>query len=289
MSVRLVALRLSCLALLFFGTLKSLIAQSPFVRSKAGFYTQLGWHTVPQYDVLFGDDGADQPLARSVSDHTIQLYGEYGINRKTTLMAVIPMRVLRRGAITPFGTLLSSTSAAGNLTTIGNTSLGIRHQLYEKNCIISASLRVDLPAPKAQDDTNLRSGYQAWTAVPMMSVGQGFRRAYWFGYGGFGLRTNNYSMFADTGIEGGVHFGRFWVIAFSQALLSLRNGDRPTELPSQLTGLYVDRQSWVSVGFKGIWEINRFTGLVLSAAGAPFARNVPKSPGLGMAAYFRWD
>jgi hypothetical protein len=288
MSPRVCLARRWAVAACFFCTLKCLIAQSPFVRSQAGFYVQAGWHTVPTVNTLFGDDGSDRVLSHRVGEQTCQLYGEYGINRKTTLSVVLPLRsVLVKPNEVPLP--LPVTQNLVRHTRLGNTSLGIKRQLYSGWLQVTANLRIDAPAGAPKTGTALRTGYEAWTFVPSVSVGQGYRRTFWYAYGGWGYRTNNYSMFADAGVEGGVHFGPIWLIGFSQVLLSNRDGQRQDEPGYLYTGLSVDRQSWVSVGLKGIWQINRFTGLVVSAAGAPYARNVPKSPGLGVAVYFRWE
>jgi hypothetical protein len=71
---------------------------------------------------------------------------------------------------------------------------------------------------------------------------------------------------------------------------SVENGARPSpRFSDTLTGLYENNQGWLSPGIKGIWQINRFVGLVVSAGGAAWAQYVPKSPGLGAAVYVKWD
>jgi hypothetical protein len=265
-------------------------AQSPFARSRAGFYAQLGWHTLPRYEVIFDKNGDALPLKRSVSEHTFQLYGEYGLTRKTTGWLSIPLRLARRSTPNP-STMAPELTQAGQLTGLGNASLGIRHQFLSEKIALAASLRVDLPATPGDTATGLAAGYRAVTALPMFSVGQGFRRGYWSAHGGYGYRSNQFSHFTDASIEGGVHLGDVWLIGFSQALLSLKNGsrgERPIDYDAY-TGLFVDRQAWVSVGVKSLWQVTRFTGLVASVAGAPYARNAPKSLGVSVAAFFRWD
>jgi hypothetical protein len=117
----------------------------------------------------------------------------------------------------------------------------------------------------------------------------GFSRAYWSSFGGVTFRTNNYSHSLNAGAEGGLRAGPVWVVLFSELVLPLENGSRTLTPLDALTGLYVNDQGWLSAGIKGIWEINRFWGVVVSGAGAAWAKNVPKRPGLSAAVYFKWD
>ena len=67
-------------------------AQSPWARSKAGFYAQASYQTIPAYGTLFGKNSSeDIEMEREVSENTFQLYGEYGLSRKTTLVAALAM------------------------------------------------------------------------------------------------------------------------------------------------------------------------------------------------------
>ena len=73
-------------------------AQSPWARSKAGFYAQAAYQSIPAYGTLFGKNGSeDIEMEREVSENTFQLYGEYGLSRKTTLVAAMPLVFNRRG------------------------------------------------------------------------------------------------------------------------------------------------------------------------------------------------
>jgi len=277
------------LAPAFFALLSAgpIAAQSPWVQTKAGFYAQAAWHFIPAYKTLFGPDGADKPLDRRLSEGTFQLYGEYGVTEKTTVIATLPLRFMKAGEF--LQNFATPETAAGSLAGFGNISLGIRHQLINKRIPLSASLRVDLPTGRYDDATGLRTGYHALTVLPMLSTGIGLGWGYGFVYGGYGYRSNDYSHFLDFGVEAGLKIGKAWLIGFSEWVHPLKNGDIQLPLHNRLTGLYVNDQSYWSIGLKGSYSLTRFVGIVVSAAGAAQAENVPKSPGLGVAVYFKWE
>ena len=267
-----------------------LTAQSPWARSKAGFYAQAAWQSISSYSTLFGDtNDKDHVLARSVSENSFQLYGEYGVTKRTTVTAALPFVFNRRDCLNPESPLAFEQIDSGSVAGLGNINLALRHQFLNGKIALAGTLRVGLPTSKYQETTGLRTGYNALTVLPTLSVGMGLGKAYWFAYGGYGYRSNDYSHFANAGVEGGYRVWKIWLIGFSELVAPLENGSRPLPPPDLLTGLYVNDQGWLSIGVKSIFEINRFWGLNLSAAGATWGQNVPKRPAFSLGAYFKWD
>ncbi|MBC7777811.1 MAG: hypothetical protein H7246_20420 [Phycisphaerae bacterium] len=267
----------------------SLAAQSPWPRSKAGFFVQAAWNFIPTYTTLFGPEGKDIVLDREVSEHNIQLYGEYGLSKKTTLIAAIPFAINKRGAFNPDSPFMFGNKGDVSIAGFGNTTLALRHQFFQRKLALAGTLRVGFPAIADYKSPGLRTGYNAFTVLPMVNAGMGFGQLYCFFYGGYGYRSNHYSHFLNFGGEMGLHLGKVWLIGFSETVFPLENGSRKLPPIDELTGLYVNNQGWVSVGVKALWQINRFVGLNLSGAGAAWAQNVPKSPGLSLGVYFKWD
>lgn len=282
-------MRHTLLATLFVFAVFSLAAQSPWARSKAGFYAQLGYHTIPTYTTLFGPDGDDINITREVSESTLQLYGEYGITSRTTAVVSLPYRINSRGARNPDQPLMFAHEDTGSISGLGNVSLAVRHQILTGKLALAGTLRVDLPAGAGKPLAGLRTGFDALTIQPTVSAGMGFGKVYWFAYGGYALRTNDYSHYVNGGVEAGVALGPVWLSAFSDLTLSLENGDRPVTGLDALTSLFDNNQGWVSMGIKGIWQINRFVGITVTGAGAAWGQYVPKSPGLSAAVFFKWD
>ena len=259
-------------------------AQSPWPRTKAGFYAQATFQAIPTYHTVFDDDGGSAELGRSLSESAVQLYGEYGLSARTTLVAVLPYRIQQAGAAR-----LSGPTAEGSLSGIGNASVALRHNFAKGAMPLTATLRVDLPTNDNDRETGLRTGYNAFTLLPMFSTGQGYGKWYWYGYGGYGVRTHSYSHFLNAGAEAGYHFPHFWLMAFSEWVVPLDNGDLDLGQNNQLTRMYVNNQGFGSVGVKTLIELNRFWGLTASAAGAAWGRNVPARPAFSGGVYFKWD
>ncbi len=265
------------------------VGQSPWARPAHGGYVQLGYHTIPTYSSLFGKAGEDLPLVRYVTERTLQLYGEYGLSRRTTAAVSVPFRMHQRGARTPELPLFIQPTSSGNLAALGNVSLAVRHQFLSGPLALGAGLRLDLPSSASQPQAGMRTGFDAFTILPSISAGQGFGKGYWLAYSGLALRTNNYNHYLSLGAEGGLSVGSFWLIVFVDAVLPFENDARPLNPTSTLTGLYENNQGWISPGLKAIWQVAPQWGFVVSGAGALWAQYVPKSPGLSAAVFFRWE
>jgi hypothetical protein len=273
---------LYCLVLILM-TASTVNAQSPWPRTKAGAYAQLAYQFIPAYNSLFMAGGSDFAInGGKVTERGVQLYGEYGLSRNNTLVCAIPYQF-----ITAPKRITNTAYAQQSYNGLGNVSVSLRHGLKNGRVRWATTLKVDLPAPTRQGEPY--RGYAGFTVLPMLNAGMGFDRSYWFAYSGYGLRTDQYSHFLNAGAEGGFHLRNFWLIAATQLVKSMKNGQ--VQLPTATTdlGLYVNNQSWWSYQLKAIYEHSRFWGVNASFAGAGWAHLVPKSPALSLGIYFKWD
>lgn len=275
-------------ALLWLLAIASGWSQSPWVRPVSSGYVQVGYHTIPAYSQIFGGGGSDLPLVRYVTERTLQLYGEYGLDARTTAVVSLPWRMHERGARTPELPLYIVPTETGQISGFGNISLALRRQLLSGPLVLGGTLRLDLPSVSNQPGTGLRTGFNAFTVLPTLSMGQGGKRLYWFAYSGFAFRTNNYSHYLNTGAEGGLAVGPLWFIAFLDVVLPFENGDRPLQPVRTRTGLYENNQGWLSPGLKALWQVTPRWGIVASGASAFWAQYVPQSPGVSAAVFYRW-
>lgn len=263
-------------------------AQSPWARSKGGGYAQVSWNFIPTYTNLFGENGNDIVLSREVSERSVQFYGEYGLGKKTSLMVSLPYVWNERGEVNPESKLVNI-GPGGEISGLGNSTIGLKHQFLSGRLAMAGNLRVQLPADATYVmNSDLRTGYDALSIIPTISAGMGFGITYWYAYGGYGYRSNNYTDFVTFGGEAGVNVGKFWVSAFTESILPLGNGSVESAKEPYFTGLFTDNQGWVSYGLKASWVIRPSFGINFSGAGAGWAQNVPKSPGVSVGVWYRW-
>ncbi len=263
-------------------------AQSPWTRSRAGFYVQAAWQTIPPYESLYSETGETRTLDRRLTENTFQLYGEYGVTRHTTVVVSLPFRFQRSGRV-----LVNTAHPlpnAGTLSGLGNVSLAIRQSLLRGRWPLTGTLRMEAPVNNYDEDTGLRTGYNAFTLQSTMSTGRSYSRFYWFIYAAAAIRSHGYSPYGSVGAETGYRFGKLSTIAFTELVSPAPDNSQPElSIHNLRTGLYVDDQGYWSLGLKGLYQVHRFWGLTASAAGAGWGRRVPRRPALSLGAYFRWD
>lgn len=262
-------------------------AQSPWVRSRAGFYAQLGYHFIPAYGESFDAKGEILDLKRKISEGTLQFYGEYGLNKRLTFVAAVPFRFI--AATERQGNQNETALPAAKISAFGNISIAARYQASKGRLPLTLTLRVDAPAGQFDAASGLTTGFDALTIMPMLSTGIGFRKVYAFVYAGYGLRNNDYSHVLNAGVEAGVNIRKFWLIGFSELVQPMRNGAVSLPVSQNLNSLYVNNQQYLSTGLKLIYQPGRFWGVILSGAGAATAQLLPRSPGIGLGVFFRWD
>lgn len=267
----------------------TLNAQSPWTRSKAGFYAQAAWQVIPTYDAIFDQDYADdtRSLDREISENAIQFYGEYGITRKTTLWVAIPYRFLKSGDVVTDGH--PPHVEEGSLNGFGNITLAVRQNFTSEKLTFSGQLRVDMPNSRFDAPTGLSTGFDALTLLATLSIGQGYGKYYWYGYGGWGGRGIWENNFVNFGAEGGAKVGKCWLIVFSELWQNIGSETYFVPPTNEISGLFLPDQSFWSFGGKGIYEFDRFWGVIATAAGAFQGDLVPQRPAFSLGAYFKWD
>ncbi|MEM6685181.1 MAG: transporter, partial [Bacteroidota bacterium] len=197
-----------------------LFAQSPWTQEKGKFYTQLSFTTISNYDEIFGDP--DYSTDREITDNTLQLYGEYGLTNKTTLLVNLPIKFISTGDAVGGNAFITEESTSS----FGNISVGLRHQFYKKKWIISGQLNVEANTGTFEAASGIRTGRDAWTFTPTINFGRSFDKFYIQAFTGVDLMTNNYSNNFKIGGEIGtkVH-SKIWLIGFVDIVNSFNDGD----------------------------------------------------------------
>ena len=261
----------------------NLIAQSAWTQKKGKTYTQLSYSTISDYDRLFGEP--DYNTERKITDNTIQLYGEYGLTDKTTLLLNLPLKLIKTGDQV-FNTVPVTT--ATNKTALGNIEIGIKHLLYNKAFTLSGQLSIEANTSTFDDNSGIRTGYDAWSFTPTLNAGKSFGKMYAQAFVGGHIRTNDYSSNFKFGAEYGIKFiQRIWVIGYLDFVSSFNNGDIILPESNLLTGLYVNNQEYSAYGVKGIVEINENFGASAGFGGAFSGNNVARQAAISFGLYHK--
>ena len=262
-------------------------AQSPWLQNKRTLLTQLSINIIPEYHQLFLNSGNTYYTERNLNDNTLQGWFEYGISDHAALQMILPIKFMKAGPLVESHTTTPHTSS-GSLQAFGNISLIWKQKLLHQAWILTSNLIMEFPTAFYQDDSGLRSGYDAWSISVALSTGRGFGRAYFYTHLGIGARSNNYSSFFTGGFEGGYQLSQhFWVAGVVSILQSFLNGSRQDPVNNLLTGLYVNNQEFIAWGLKLFGPIipDRF-GYSLSIFSAACGNFVAKSAPINLGLYY---
>ncbi|QLG46231.1 transporter [Costertonia aggregata] len=258
-------------------------SQGAWTRANKEVYSQLSFNSIT-YSNIFGNP--DYDTERKISDNTLQLYTEYGVSNKTTLIFNLPLKLLNAGNTLENNTPITS---EGSENTLGNITLGVKYQLYKKNWVVSGQLNVETNTGTFFQESGLRSGYDTWTLVPRINIGRSFDGFYIQGYTGVDVRFNDYSSNLRVGAEiGATPIKKLWTIGFLDFSSSFKNGAIVLPVENVLTGLYVNDQEYFAYGLKLIYEASNTFGFLANYAGALSGTNVPKSGVLGIGLYHKF-
>lgn len=264
----------------------SVFSQSPWTKKKGEGYVQLSFTTIANYDQLYGNP--DYPTQREITDNTLQLYAEYGLSDKTTLIGNIPLKLIKTGDLTT-GFVFANPIPSDSKTALGNVQLGIKHNFINKKWLLSGQLTVEANTSSYEEASGLRTGYDAWSFTPLVLAGRGFDKWYIQAFTGFDIRTNDYSSNYKLGGEIGYKtLDWLWIAGFLDGAMSLKNGNLAQSTQNIATGLYVNDQSYAAFGLKLIGEFNDKFGANIGLGGAFAGRNVAKKPAISFGLYHKF-
>jgi hypothetical protein len=288
------------LLLSFCASSTTVLAGGPWPPGKGKGFFQLGTYFIPPTNEFFAVGGKTQLLQREIFDVSIQGYGEYGLTSKLWLTADLPFKIVstapelsvidssRSNILLPPNGTLPSARLAG----LGNSSLGLNMNLYNKGVNISAGLNFTLPATSADLNSSLRTGAPIFGIMPKVAIGTGGAR--WYGFIETGLHFRfksgaaapDYSHEWLSGLELGLKIGQkgVYLSLFSQARISLKNH---VDSPDSRSSLFVNNQEYVSFGLKGIIPIHKQMGFTLFFGGAFYAVHYQKALSLGLGFYYK--
>jgi hypothetical protein len=261
-----------------------LSGQSAWTLSENSWYTQLSFTKIGPYSELFVNGSETSETPREIDDSTLQLYTEYGLNGKTTLSLGIPVKFIKTGD----ATIANPDITASNVTSLGNIGFGIKRKLSGNNIIISAGLAIEANTGSYEEESGIRTGYDAWTITPAVFIGKGYKRLFLQGNIGAGYRTNNYSQFFKAGGEIGYKFiDELWTIFYLDYKVSFKNGSVRLPENNISTSLYVDDQEYTGYGLKAIYEFKDHFGLTAGFGGALSANAEARKAALNLGVFMK--
>lgn len=269
--------KLITIPFLFFTLFMS--AQSPWTKDKGDLFINVSYTTIANYNELFGDP--DYTISGSITDRTYQIYGEYGFTNKTSLIFNIPFKSIENNGIVNPCLVAPCEKSSNEKSSFGNVSLGIKHQFYNKGWVVTAQLFSEINTSSYDENTRLRTGYDAFTFTPQLLAGKSFGKTFFQTQIGFDIRTNDYSNNFKIGGEfGGKVSKNIWLIGFfdiSKVFKDgyFRGGELSPQTFSPVTGLYVTDQEYGAYGLKGILQFCDI-GITAGFGSAFFGNNVPK-------------
>jgi hypothetical protein len=267
--------------------MNSVFAQSPWLQEKKSLLSQISFNIIPEYHQIYLNSGKTYTTERNLKDNTLQAWLEYGLSDYTTFQLILPLKFLSAGSLVEEDFQTPQTTS-GSLQAFGNISFIWKQKLVQQTWILTSHIIAEFPTADYQDQSGLRSGYDAWGFSAALSTGRGFGHTYFYTYLGIGTRSNDYSGFFTGGVEAGYQVSRSISVAgVINILQSLQNGTRQDPLSNLRTGLYVNDQEFIAWGLKVFGPIipDKF-GYSAALFGAFSGNFVAKSPSLNLGLYY---
>lgn len=277
-------------------------AGGPWSKKKGEGYAQFAIYAIPSINRLSINAYRTKFLNRAIFDATGEFYAEYGLTKRLTLSASLPLKVVSAGqnvervdsAQMGSGSIGTPSKIldAGTLVDLGNIRLAGKYNFLSKKIHMAAHLMLSAPTAiqPYNPQTALRTAYPCWGFQPSLSIGYSKEKIYTYLETGMNFRTHGYSHQWVANFEFGWRVGKKAYLAFAlDAFLCLPGGaDIPGSTEEVQTGLYVNNQNFVALTFKAIVPISDYVGINLSLSGGLWANNVQQGPNIGLGVYYKW-
>jgi len=217
------------------------------------------FNTLPPYTTIFNGAEAARESERIISELTISSFAEIGITKNFTLGVSVPL--IRTATGEPGFNTTNPSLPADNLTSLGNVSLSAKYTFG------NTPLKIAFTPGNSGND---------W---------------FYYGFFGYGIRSNEHNDFLSYGIEGGKKLDdRLSVIININRLQNINNGNPLVDSPANLqTGLYTSFQEYTAFLLKFFVEnLYKDYGAFVSFGGAFSANSVAASPAISFGVFRKW-
>ena len=252
----------------------SMFSQSPWTKDKGDLFINISYTTIADYNALFGDP--DYTIAGTITDRTYQVYGEYSLTDKTSLLFNIPFKSIENNGLTNPCLVAPCAEYSNKKAAFGNIFVGLKHQFYNNGWVLAGQFITETNTSSYDDATGIRTGSDAFTFTPQLLAGKSFGKTFLQTQIGVDLRTNNYSNNFKIGGEfGGKITQNIWLIGYVDVVKSFEDGNIILPANNLATGLFVNNQEYGAYGLKGILQLCDL-GITASFGNAFFGNNVAK-------------
>ncbi|HAW52680.1 MAG TPA: hypothetical protein DCX54_10195 [Flavobacteriales bacterium] len=229
------------------------VYSGPWNKAKNKGYVQFGL-TYLTYDQILNGSEKRIDLKRSISDHTLQLYAEYGLSDKFNLILNLPFKMVGSGETlnpTDNDPYPNDTLESGSLTGLSSVEFGLRYVILEKKYILSAQVTIGNNMHRYDHGSGLQIGYDTYQILPSLLLGRGWKKKYLQLGAGVQLRSNNYAQNFIGMFEAGHKFfkDKTLLILRIDAKIPVTNGTFD-ERNSVQTALFRDNSAYLSPGLK---------------------------------------
>lgn len=264
-------------------------AQSPWVKEKGSAYTQVSLNMITEYSSIYASSGNHVELPRLVTDKSIQFYGEFGLGGDWQISTALPYKLLTTGGLSSNYTGGAFNIQEGTHNALGNIELAIKKNFINKSFLLTGQLKTELPTSSFDELTGLRSGLDALSIIPSITVGKGWNQAYGYISVGSAIRSNDYS--GDVRISGELGtqpINKFWIVLVLDVVSSLENATPDIPNNQFESGIYLNNQEYFAYGIKFAYEIKDGWGINLAGYGASSGNAVARAPSVNFGVFYEW-
>ena len=266
-------IKISISLVVFVLVVQNIQAQQAWTKEKGKYYTQIA-STFGRYDEII--DKEFIPLNRTITDFAFSFYGEYGLTKGLMLSTQVPFKytTVSNGSL--------SNVSNGSKFGLSNIDLVLTKSIFNKEGVaLSGKTRLGLPTASFDNNTGIRTGFDATSVEPALLIGVGAAKFFTSAEYGIELRNNNH--------PNRQHFGfQLGTFLFNRKLLAIAvvEGYLPIEESkyddgnARFTALYLSTQAWVSPTIKLGYYVTPSNILWFSVGGGLIGtKDIGASPG----------
>lgn len=267
------------------GILTAKLKAQGWLQPKNEGYFKLGFSGISASS-FYGPNG-DKVSIRTNNIFNSNIYAEYGLTNKITIIAYVPFVVtntLNKIQYRQSG----KTEPADQSTSFGDTDIALKYGLIkDKPFVLSATLLLGLPIGNTTGGNSriLQTGDGEFNQLLRADLSHSFypKPFYSSVYAGFNNRTNNFSDEFRYGFDIGYTGAKWSTILHLNAVKSLFNGT----VANANNGIFSNNTEYISPAIEIAYQINSSFGISATTAFAFAAKNVLAAPAYNAGVFYK--